>query len=312
MGYTDRTGVKLTAQPERASAVRLASAPGSWGIEPPAQAGYPSWTRVLNEMAAAGYDGTELGPPGYLPSGQELREALASRRLQMPAGFLMEQLSSAAQLDRILGVAQETCATLSAAGAQTLILIDGLDPSRSATAGRSGDAARLAGQEWEQLVDVSQAVCEVAGEHGLQVAFHPHAGTHVEFEDEIDRIMDELTAENAGICIDTGHSVYADVDPVALLRRYASRLVHVHLKDVDTEVLERCRREMLSFEQSVAAGVFTPLGAGSIDLAAFVSALHEIGYEGWATFEQDRVVDTIDDALPDARASLEHVRSLGL
>lgn len=304
--------MRLSAEPGRTSGVRLASAPGSWGIEPPAHAGYPSWTRVLDEMASAGYDGTELGPPGYLPSGRELRNALDSRGLQMPAGFLMEQLSSTAELDRIVGVARETCATLSSAGAQTLILIDGLDPGRSATAGRGGEAARLEGEAWEQLIRTSQAVCEVAREHGLQVAFHPHAGTHVEFEDEIHRVMDDLPAQNAGICIDTGHSVYADVDPVALLRRYALRLIHVHLKDVDVEVLERCRRDALSFEQSVAAGVFTPLGAGSIDLAAFARALHEVGYEGWATFEQDRVVDSIDDALPDARASLEHVRGLGL
>ncbi len=302
----------MSAQAEQATKIKLASAPGSWGIEPPAHDGYPPWTRVLDEMAAAGYDGTELGPPGYLPSGQELREALRSRGLQMPAGYLMEPLSSAAELDRILDVARSTCATLAAAGAQTLILIDGLTPGRSATAGRSEDAARLTAEDWSQLVRASEAVCGVAREHGLRVAFHPHAGTHVEFEDEVERMMDDLPAESAGLCIDTGHSLFAGIDPVALLRRHASRLVHVHLKDLDLDVLERCRREALSFEQSVAAGVFTPLGAGSIDLAAFARALHEAGYDGWATFEQDRVVDGIDEALPDARASLEHLRRIGL
>lgn len=308
----DRVDTDLKALSEGAVQVKLASAPGSWGIEPPAHDGYPPWTRILDEMAAAGYDGTELGPPGYLPNGQELLDALSARGLQMPAGFLMEQLSSSDALDHIIAVARQTCAILDSAGAKTLVLIDGLHPSRSTTAGRSDQAPRLDGDGWDQLVRASIAVCEVAREHGLHVAFHPHAGTHVEFEDEIDRIMADLPADQAGICIDTGHSVYAGVDPVALLRRYASRLSHVHLKDLDVEILARCRAQKLSFEESVAADVFTPLGAGSIDLEAFITALHEIGYAGWATFEQDRVVETIDEALPDAHASLEHVRGLGL
>jgi sugar phosphate isomerase/epimerase len=41
------------------------------------------------------------------------------------------------------------------------------------------------------------------------------------------------------------------------------------------------------------------------------AALRETGYDGWATFEQDRVLATIDDALAESRRSLEHARAIG-
>jgi inosose dehydratase len=290
----------------------IASAPGAWGIEPPVSPRYPPWTRVLDEIAEAGFNGCELGPIGYLPRGQELIQALASRGLKMPAAFVMEPLSAPDAFHRTVALARETCGVLESVGAKTLILIDGLHPSRSATAGRSEDAARLDLSLWEQLMTTAQAICQVAAEHGLSIAFHPHAGTNVEFEDEIDRLMSDLDSPNAGICIDTGHAVFAGIDPARLARRYASRLVHVHLKDVDDAVLQRCLAGSASFEQAVASGVFTPLGGGSIDLEDFADALRAAGYEGWATFEQDRLVERIGDALDDARRSLQHARSIGL
>lgn len=287
--------------------MQIATAPGTWGIEPPPQPTDPPWERIADEIAAAGFDGTELGPLDYYPTDPPaLRAALSGRGLALPAGFVMEPLSR--DRSAAVAIAQRTSELVAAAGGTVLVLIDGLDAQRVATAGRADVAVRLDHHDWERLVGTTNIVIDVAAAVGLQVAFHPHAGTFVEFQDEIDRL---LTDTNVGLCVDTGHAVYADIDPVELTRRYASRIEHVHLKDVDGPKLRDCLRREVGFVEAVGEGVFTPLGEGSVDLRGVAVALDEAGYDGWATFEQDRTLDTIDAALGESRRSLEHARSAG-
>ena len=123
-------------------------------------------------------------------------------------------------------------------------------------------------------------------------ALHPHAGTYVEFGDEI-----EWAAQHAALCLDTGHLAYAGLDPAAEIERYADRLALLHLKDVDAGV----RARELDFWSAVAAGVFCPLGAGMVDLDAVVAAA-ERTHVRWATVEQDRR-GADGDPVADLRAS---------
>jgi inosose dehydratase len=290
--------------------MKLATAPGTWGVEPPPQPTDPHWSRILDEIAQAGFDGSELGPLGYYPLDvEQLRAAFAARGLELPAGFVMEPLAveDAAPL---ADVARRTCASVAGAGGSCIVLIDGLDPRRTATAGRSERAPRLDDAGWERLLGGVAAVRDVAREHGLAVAFHPHAGTWVEFGDEIDRLMGAVDAD-VGLCVDTGHTAYAGLDVVDLVERYAQRILHMHLKDLDTAALARVLADGATFQESVAAGVFRPLGEGSVDLPGVAKALRAHGYDGWATFEQDRVLATIDDALPESRRSCAYARAVG-
>jgi inosose dehydratase len=306
------TQASPTAGSRHAGRWPIATAPGTWGIEPPPLPSYPRWERVLDETATAGFDGTELGPYGYLPTDPgALRAALEQRGLALPACFVMEPFERRAEWPRIEQMAERTCRLAAGAGAGVLIAIDGLTPERSATAGRSDDAPRLDGPAWDTFVEGVRRTGEIAARHGLRVAFHPHAGTYVEFLDEIDRLVEALAADGHGLCVDTGHSVYAGVDPVALMERHPTKVAHVHLKDLHADRLAAATAGRRTFEQGVADGVFCRLGAGTVGLDGFGAALRAIGYEGWCTFEQDRAVALIDEALGEARASVEHVRALG-
>ncbi len=267
-----------------------ATAPGTWGVEPGGSPLDPPFTTVLDEIAGAGFDGCELGPLGYLPrEPRALRAALAERSLHLAGGFVMEPFHDRAAHGRIRDLARETCATLAAGGARTLVLIEALTPERSRTAGRSSVAKRLDAHAWAALLALVDELATVAAEEfELAAVFHPHAGTAIEFADEIERLADATDPELLGLCLDTGHALYAGIDPLTLCANHGRRIRHVHAKDVRAETLEVARAAGSSFEQAVADGVFCPLGEGAADLAAVADALMRDGYDGWVVYEQDR------------------------
>ena len=143
-------------------------------------------------------------------------------------------------------------------------------------------------------------MADTAREFGLRPVFHPHAGTFVEFLDEIERLMEDTELD---LCLDTGHCAYARIDPVAAIEEFASRLTHVHFKDVAGDVLSRIDAEGLDFWTAIEAGVFCPLGEGIVDIGAVLRTLDRQGYRGYATIEQDRVPGS-GDPLGDLRRSL--------
>jgi inosose dehydratase len=291
--------------------LRIANAPTSWGIEDPADPANPPWPRVLDDVAAAGYTGIELGPLGYLPAnGAALSHELAARGLELVAGFVFEPLHTPEGSAAALRVASRTCELLAEVGARHLVVIQGFTPERERAAGRPAEAPPLSDREWATLVDGVHAIARLAAdEHGLLPCFHPHAGTHVEFEPEIERLIEGTDPELVSICIDTGHCAYAGVDPVELYRRHSGRVAYFHLKDL---VPERLQARPLSFEEAVASGVFCPLGEGMVDFAALGSALATAGFDGWATVEQDRLPGDSASPAEQAAASLRHLRALGL
>ena len=290
--------------------IRIGTAPGTWGVEPGSSIDQPPWELVLDEVAAAGFQGIELGPFGYLPTDrQQLAWELSSRGLKLSAGYVMEPLHEAAQTSRILVDAERTCTLLADVGAKVLVLIGALVEERTAAAGREDLSPRLVGRQRATFMSTLTRLVDLAHDRGLTAVLHPHAGTHVEFEQEVDRLLDEADVR-LGLCVDTGHCMYSGIDAQALLERYADRVRHVHLKDVRRDVLSRALGEGLRFEQAVAAGTFCPLGQGSVDLAGFLARLREINYNGWATFEQDRLAAEYASARADAEQSLAHLLAL--
>ena len=291
--------------------IRIANAPNSWGIEDPADPANTPWPQVLDEAAAAGYSGIELGPAGYLPEEPAaLRRELDARELELVAGFVFASLHTPEGAAEAVEQARATCRLLAACGARHLVVGQDFTPDRERSAGRREDAAALGEPGWAVLTAAVHAIARVArGEHGIVPCFHPHAGTYVEFEPEIERLIAATDPELVSLCIDTGHCAYAGVDPVELYRRHSDRVAYFHLKDLRPEPL---RAAPLSWAQAVAAGVFCPLGEGVVDFEALRDALDEHGFEGWGTVEQDRLPADTGSTAKEAAASLRHLRAVGL
>ena len=136
-------------------------------------------------------------------------------------------------------------------------------------------------------VELTGAICSIAEElgayareRGVTLCFHPHYGTCVFDQEQIDWFFGHTTPENVAMCIDTAHTTLAGIDPAALVRQYRDRIAYVHLKDVDTCALRTAegRAKMQSFRA---------LGLGTVDFPEVVRALNEFGYDGVLCVELD-------------------------
>jgi inosose dehydratase len=63
----------------------------------------------------------------------------------------------------------------------------------------------------------------------------------------------------------------------------------VHLKDARLDVVRAVVAERAGALEAWRRGIFCELGAGDVDLDAFLAELARLGYEGWLCVEQDRI-----------------------
>ena len=271
--------------------IRIGTAPISWGAcEIPKWGDQLPYAQVLDEMAACGYEGTELGPWSYLPTEPTtLRRELDARKLALAGAFCPVTLHDRDRRIASLRNARATIDLLASAGAPVLVLAEAGDERRAAIAGRvpADGSSGFSHGEWRRFSDGVNEIARHARERGLVTAFHPHAATYVERPEEIARLMRDTDPTLVGLCLDTGHVAYGGGDPAEIARTHARRVRHVHLKDLRRDVRADALARHLDFREAVGLDVFAPLGEGSLDLRGTLTALSAAGYAGWLIVEQD-------------------------
>jgi inosose dehydratase len=143
---------------------------------------------------------------------------------------------------------------------------------------------RLDDAEWDVLATNLGRLQKIVRDRGMLPTLHPHVGTAVEERAAVLRLLE---ISDVPICLDTGHIVIGGMQPEELLASHADRVAHVHLKDVNLQVAARVSGGDTDYLEAVRAGLYTPLGAGDLDIAACVRALEAVGYRGWYVLEQD-------------------------
>ena len=269
--------------------IRIGNAPCSWGVEFPDDPRNPPWRNVLRECAQAGYKGIELGPVGFMPEDPAvLADALAENDLELIGGVVFRAFHDPAQWDNVLDGAVRTCKALVAHGAQHLVLIDSISPRRAPTAGRAADAEQMDAAEWAAFRDRIATVARMgAEEYGLTVGIHAHAAGFIDFEPELERLLDEVPNDILKICFDTGHHSYAGFDPVAFMRRHIDRISYMHFKDINPAIKATAIANSTGFYEACGQGIFCNLGQGDVDFPAVRQILLDHGLSGWCTVEQD-------------------------
>jgi inosose dehydratase len=305
--------------------IRVANAPCSWGAlefdatEQPSPA-----PQVLDEMAAAGYAGTELGDWGFLPTDPgALAADLARRNLALVAAFVPIALTRADALDEGVARAVRTALLIAQAaqrarvapiGQPLLVLADdnASAPNRTARAGRIRDIDGLTPDEWDGFARHAELVAAaVRDATGLRTVFHHHCAGYVETPEEIDALLSRTDPALLGLCLDTGHLTFAGGDPLTALSQYGDRIWHVHFKDCEPALAAQSRIEGWDYHTAVRRGIFCELGRGMVPFARVLETLRARDYAGWIVVEQD-VLPGLGTPAASATRNRAYLRRLGI
>jgi inosose dehydratase len=298
--------------------IKIANAPCSWGVlEFELEGRAAGYEQVLNEMKESGYAGTELGDWGFMPTDPgALRAEMDKRGFQLLGAFVPVLLKDRSRHAAGVEQAVRTARLMADAGFPEAFIVladeNGSVPERTLNAGRITPEMGLSSGEWKVFAEGAELVArEVKTQTGLRTVFHHHCAGYAETPEEIDTLMRLTDPQLLGLVLDMGHYMFGGGDPLEALRRYGSRVWHVHFKDCSPDVAARSRAEGLDYFQSVNAGVFCELGRGGVDFKAIVDELHRQNYDEWIVVEQD-VLPGMGDPLACARRNRDYIRRLGL
>lgn len=131
--------------------------------------------------------------------------------------------------------------------------------------------------EWSKFIkNIIKIRDHVRTNYGLEVVFHPHAQSHVETEEQIEKLLNDT---DINLCLDTGHHAYTDGDPVAFMHKHYQPIPYLHLKSCDLKVREKMKREGWSFAKAVSEDVMCEPELGVVDMKAFMKVLEDINFD---------------------------------
>jgi myo-inosose-2 dehydratase len=264
--------------------VRIGANPIGWSNDDMRElGGVTPLETCLAEAKEAGFEGMELGHK-FPREPKALAAVLSKHGLDLVSGWYSAELLRRSAADEIEALGPHL-RLLKVLGCRVLVLAETSNAIHGDITRPLADRPKLAAGDWAEfgrrLTEVGDAVLA----QGLRLVYHHHMGTVVESETDIDAFM-IATGPSVHLLLDTGHATFAGADPVVLARRYRERISHFHAKDIRRDVMERARRERMSFLNAVIAGVFTVPGDGMVD---YPSVLKELpGYAGWAVVEAEQ------------------------
>ena len=272
------------------SKVFLGIAPIGWcNDDMPELGAENTFKQIVSEMALAGFTGCEIGNK-YPSDPVELKKALDLRGMRIASrwysSFLLtrpieeEEKDFAANLEFLAAVGANRInvseQSYSIQGKTDVPILTG------------GHKHVMNDEEWDRFTKGLNRLGKIAKDHGFKLCFHHHMGTVVQTSEETDRMMKNTDPELVFLCYDTGHFTFSGEDPLTMLKKYADRVGHVHLKDMRLDVVKEARENNWSFLQAVRNGAFTVPGDGGVDFDPIFALLSESGYTGWLLVEAEQ------------------------
>ena len=141
-----------------------------------------------------------------------------------------------------------------------------------------------------------QEAAFIAERRGVKIGLEPHA-QYSRHPDGLDRIYNLVKSPSIGINLDTGNAYLCGHDVYAWLERVATRLVHLHAKDISVKHSEAERGKVTGTPVGCACG------EGVLDWARIIRIVRE-------KCPRD-IVFSVECGTPDQAAkSLKHLNSL--
>lgn len=271
------------------SKVKLGIAPIAWtNDDMPDLGAENTFEQCVSEMALAGFTGSEVGNK-YPKDPAVLKPALDLRGIE-----ICNQWFSSFLITQPFAEVEKACraqlAFLKAMGSKII----GFSEQSHSVQGQLktpifGHKYVMNDEEWKTLCDGLNRLGKIAKEeYGISLTYHHHMGTVVQTDTETERLMEGTDPEFVSLLYDSGHFAYSGEDPVAMVRKYAGRIKHVHLKDIRPEMVKKVKAEDMSFLDGVRQGAFTIPGDGCIDFDSIFKVLEENSYSGYMVVEAEQ------------------------
>jgi inosose dehydratase len=298
--------------------MKVANAPCSWGnLEFGLEGDTYEYAQVLDEMASTGFEGTELGDWGFLPTDpQELIQELKSRRLDLLGAFVpinfVNPNDHEAGLHKALKVSR-LLAEVDPHNARLVLADDnGKDPVRTQNAGRIQSSHSLDTKQWKIFTKGVEYVAKtVLAKTGISSVFHHHCAGYIETSQEIDLLLEKTDPDLVGLCFDTGHYKYGGGDVMNGLKKHKDRIKHIHFKDFDLSIGKKSKKNNWDYFESLKNGIFCELGKGSIDFKSVLTKLEKYNLSDWIVVEQD-VLPGMGSPKENAKRNRQYLKSIGI
>lgn len=227
--------------------------------------------QAIEDIASLGYRGIQLRASAVQTWGarpQELADLMAANRLTLVAlsSGVVRLDPAFEEEDRELHV--RNAKFVRDAGGLFLQVLDQRPPDRVPGA----DDYRRMGH---LLTELGKRTSDL----GIPLGYHNHMGTLGQAPEEIARVLEASDPRVVRLELDTAHYQQGGGLPAAAVKHYASRLLFLHLKDLESPL-------PASDPESYR---FVELGRGRVDFPGVFAALEQAAFQGWAIVELDRV-----------------------
>jgi inosose dehydratase len=246
-----------------------------------------TFEQCVSEMALAGFEGCSFGHK-YPKNPAVLSAALQLRGLRLSEPWTSTYFTAHDMEETTLATFASTLEFIKAMGGTDMVVAEFGGAVHPLPMAVFANRPVFDDQQWEDLCVGMNKIGGIAKSEGMRLCYHHHIGTGVMTRADVDRLMAGTDPNLVHLCLDTAHIAFAGDDPLDLTKAYATRIGHVHLKDVRLEVVAEVREKHLSFQDAIEAGVFTVPGDGAIDFIPILQTLADHGFEGWLVVEAEQ------------------------
>ena len=266
--------------------INLGIAPIAWSNDDmPELGGDTPIETCLTEAKDAGFSGIELG--GKFPRNPGIIKFLLNKyKLKMPGGWYGSLLRNRS-VEEEWSSMQDHINLLKFVESDVFVFADISGSIQGDPSSALSTRPMLRDDEWgsysKKISELSNRLHDI----GLPMSYHEHMGTIIQTEVDIDRFMND-TNDKTFLLYDTGHLLFAQANYESVLKKYITRINHVHCKDIRKNALDESLNLDLSFRKSFLNGVFTVPGDGCINYTPILKILKENNYNKWLVIEAEQ------------------------
>ena len=266
--------------------INLGIAPIAWSNDDmPDLGGDTPIETCLYEAKSAGFSGIELG--GKFPRNPGIIKYLLNKfKLELPGGWYGAHLNERS-IEEEWQAMQNQIELYKLINSSIFIFADISGSIQGDPEIPLSNRPKLKHNEWGNYCNKISEIAKRLSDIGLPMSYHEHMGTIIQSEQDVDRLL-ENTNDKTYLLFDTGHVLFAQGDYQSMLKKYVSRINHVHCKDIRKKILEKSLLENLSFRDSFLEGVFTVPGDGCIDYKPLLKIIYENKYNQWLVVEAEQ------------------------